>query len=182
MRRRQPIPPRRPVFVGCEGQSEAGYVAFLARLLRDRPEPRFHVHPVILQPGAGDPLQLVQRAIQKIAELQSRRERFAVRAILLDRGAPDKDEAARRLARQAGIQLVWQSPDHEALLLRHLPGCRDLRPPSGESTRLLNRHWPGYRKGMAGVEVAQRLDLDSVRSACRVEPELRALIEAIGLL
>jgi hypothetical protein len=32
-----------------------------------------HIHSEILQPGAGDPLALVQRAVERIADIERRR-------------------------------------------------------------------------------------------------------------
>jgi hypothetical protein len=182
-RRRPIIPPRKPIFVGCEGASEAGYAALVGRIARDEPEIHVHVHVELLQPGAGDPFELVERAIAVIREIERRRTAFAIKAVLLDRGAPDKTAAAIRRAREARIHhLVWQDPDHEALLLRHMPDCQQLRPPAGASFRELLRHWPDYEKGMSAQRLAQRIGIEHIRLACTVEAELRDLLVGIGLI
>src|SRR5262245_19930881 len=113
MRRRRPIiVPRMPIFFGCEGQSEAGYGALLNRLSREVPGLHIHIHVEILQPGAGDPHALVRRAVQKITDLERRREPFAHKAILLDQGAPDKTAAAIAAAHEGGLDyVIWQRPD-----------------------------------------------------------------------
>ena len=77
--------------------------------------------------------------------------------------------------------IIWQSPDHEALLLRHLPGCQQRRPPRGDSHHVLRREWPEYRKPMTAQALAQRIAIDQIRAACTVEVELDAFLRAIGL-
>jgi hypothetical protein len=183
MRRRiARIPQRRPIYLGCEGRSEAGYGALLNRLALER-QVHIHIHAESLQPGAGDPLALVEKAVQRIRHLERARAPFAVTAVLLDVGAPQKNAEAIALAQQNGIgHMIWQAPDHEALLLRHLPGCDTLRPPAGASLGVLRQNWPNYEKGMAAQQLAQRLGFDHVRQACQVEQELRAFLTAIGLL
>ena len=182
-RRRPVIPPRKPVFLGCEGASEAGYAALLARIARDTPGVHIHIHAKILQPGAGDPLKLIERAIEVIQDIERRRAPFGIKAVLLDRGAPDKNAAAVVRARQARIDhVIWQEPDHEALLLRHLPDCQQLRPPAGASLGALRRVWPEYVKGMSAQHLARRIAIEHIRLACTVEPELRELLVRIGLV
>lgn len=182
-RRRPRIRPRRPIFLGCEGLSELGYGALLDRLAREVATVHLHIHSEILQPGAGDPLALVQRGIERIANIEKRRVPFVVKAVLLDRGSAQKNAAAARYARQNGIHhVIWQEPDHEGFLLRHLPGCHDRRPPRGASLAAIQQEWPGYEKGMSAQALARRIDLDRVRAACAVEPDLRPFLQRLGLL
>jgi hypothetical protein len=182
-RRRPRIPPRRPIFFGCEGLSEYGYGALLDRLARAVATAHLHIRSEMLQPGAGDPLALVQRAVELIADIERRRVPFVVKAILIDRGEAQKNAAATSYATQNGIHhVIWQEPDHEGFLLRHLPGCRNHRPPRGASLAAIQREWPGYDKGMSAQDLAQRIDLDCVRAACTVENELRRFLQRLGLL
>jgi len=183
MRRRPPhIPQRRRIFLGCEGYSEHGYGTLLARIAR---EARIHVHidARVLQPGAGDPRALVEKAAQIIAHNETHRERFEIKAVLLDLGSPEINAAATTRAEQHGIDfLIWQSPDHEALLLRHLPGCQQQRPPRRHTLATLQRQWGEYEKPMSAQNLAVRISLNEIRQACAVEPNLRAFLTAIGML
>jgi hypothetical protein len=183
MRRRPPhIPQRRRIFLGCEGQGERGYGTLLARIAR---EVKIHVHidARLLQPGAGDPRALVERAAQIIEHDGARREPFEIKAVLLDLGTPAINIAAAVLAAHHGIHhLIWQSPDHEGLLLRHLPGCQQHRPPRGASMAALLRQWPEYEKPMSAQELATRITLDQIRQASAAEPNLHAFLTAIGML
>ena len=102
MRRRPPhIPQRRRIFLGCEGQGERGYGTLLARIAR---EVKIHVHidARLLQPGAGDPRALVERAAQIIEHDGARREPFEIKAVLLDLGTPAINIAAAVLAAHHG--------------------------------------------------------------------------------
>lgn len=183
MTRRHTIRQRTPIFLGCEGESERGYGALLNRLLRETPGLHLHIHVEMLQPGAGDPFALMQRAAQKIVDLERRRERFACKAVLLDVGAVDKNQAARQLAQTAGIgHVIWQDPDHEAFLLRHLDNCQQLRPPRGVSMAALRQRWADYEKARTQVQLAERITMEHILRACGVEPELHAFLVAIGVI
>ena len=182
-RRRPRIRPRRPIFLGCEGQSELGYGALLDRLARDEATTHLHIYSEVLQPGAGDPLALVRRAVERINNIEGRRVPFHVKAVLLDRGNAQKNAQATKYARENGIDiLIWQEPDHEAFLLRHLPNCQDRRPPSGASLAALRQQWAEYQKGMSALALAQRIDLERVRAACAVENDLRSFLQRLGLV
>jgi hypothetical protein len=79
-RRRRLIPQRRRVFLGCEGESERGYCALLSRLLEARRRD-VHLDIVLLQPGGGDPLALVELASRRIAEGERKRDsKYVLRA------------------------------------------------------------------------------------------------------
>jgi hypothetical protein len=125
----------------------------------------------------------MQRAVQRIAELERRRAPFVHKAILLDWGSAQKNQEAQALASANGIEhVIWQAPDHEAFLLRHIEDCQQLRPPAGASMAALQRKWPNYRKGQTQIQLAQRIALSDIKKTCTVEPELRRFLLAIGML
>lgn len=187
MSRRPPhIPQRTPIFVGCEGESEASYVALLQELALANGA-QIHVHIEPLTPGVGDPLARVERAVARLARLRGRRAPFAHTFILLDSDQlllnRERADRARREAANAGLSMIWQEPCHEALLLRHLDGRADRRPmTSAASLQALEREWPEYQKPMTRHDLSRRLDLASVRRAGAVHPELRALLATLSLL
>lgn len=178
--------PRRRIFLGCEGASEQGYAGFLTHLARQRDLP-IHIDAVLLQPGAGDHCALVETAIDRLRENVRRDGPYAHRAILLDADrlgkSPERDARARRLAEEAGLLLVWQTPSHEALVLRHLDGCDALRPPTAaEALRLLRQRWPEYAKALPARRLIERLDEAGMRRAARTEPDLTRLLRLIRLV
>lgn len=182
-RRRVMRPQRRLIFFGCEGDGERAYGALLNDIAQTRGMPlAIRAHP--LNPGAGDPLMLVRRAVQRLADERRRGTLFQVAAVLLDEDRcaqdPDLCRQARDLARQNDLFPIWQQPDHEAFLLRHLDGCHALRPPAGTSLARLGQVWPEYRKPMTARELAARIDQTRVRQASTVEGGLNAFLAQIG--
>lgn len=183
--RRGVRPQRKRLFVGCEGESERGYAALLQRFA-DVEGLLVHIDPVLLQPSGGDPCALVERARALLGQREQRHgESYAERFVLLDGDkvgqTPQRDARARIIAEQAGFQLVWQEPCHEALLLRHLDNCTDLRPPTTPlAIQQLTQRWPDYRKGMAAVRLGDRIDLAGAKRVAQNDAAVAALLAAIG--
>lgn len=184
--RKQFIPIKKRIYLGCEGSSEVAYASFLQDLIRDQ---NIQVHLVIkdLGLGAGNPLLRVDRAVLHLGQLKKTREAPADRFIMLDNDTHKDDQRivreAQEQATENGITVIWQRPSFEALLLRHIEDCETLRPPNTEvAFEDLRRRWPQYRKGASRAELARTLDLTAVRRAARVEQELATLLKCIGLL
>jgi hypothetical protein len=183
MKQRPIIARRQPVYFGCEGESEVGYGALLHRLADEAEGVHLHILPDRLQPGAGDPHALVTRAVQRITDLEKRRVPFVHKAVLLDIGTTQKNQAAQKLAAENGIDhLIWQAPDHEAFLLHHLDNCQQLKPAAGTTLTALRKEWAGYEKGRTHIQLSERIILAHVRQACAVEPDLDTFLKAIGLI
>ena len=186
MARRPTIEPKKPIYLGCEGDSEVAFGQVINDLLQSRNVPIF-LHTESLAPAAGDPLTRVQRAVQRIKELNRKRGRFYLKAILMDSDqvadVPQRAAQARKIATRENIGLIWQDPCHEAVLLRHMAGCSAHRPPTCTlAERALKAQWPAYNKPMARAQLAERINFDAIHQAATVEPELRAFLENIGLL
>ena len=185
-RRRPPfIPQRRPVYVGCEGESEVSYARFLEDLLCEAELP-VHLAVEKLGPGAGDPLARVDMAVRQLAHMRRTRIAPAERFVLLDFDQAERDpqraDRATRTAAENDIVIVWQRPCFEAVLLRHLQGRAAHRPlDASGAMRALIRNWPEYKKPMSRDTLARRLDLAAVLRATAVEPELDALVKCLGL-
>jgi len=185
-RRRPYIEQKRPVFVGCEGLSECGYVGVVQDLVRDAGLP---VHLIIqeLAPGAGDPLARVELAVRRIDHLRKTRTAPTDRFVFLDfdQAERDAERAARaeRLAADHNIQIVWQRPCFEAVLLRHIAGRAANRPPdTPKAARALLREWPDYQKPMTRAALSRKIDLAAILRAAAVEPELRLMLICLGLI
>ena len=179
--RRPQIPQRRRVFVGCEGESERGYIVRLGQLLDER---GCHVHldPVLLR--GGDPLSLLRRA-EKGIRRGERRGAYEIRAALLDHDrvgqSPTRDSDIDALASKLRLTIIWQRTCHEALLLRHLPDCAALLPGTTEDAgRRLAQCWPGYSKPMSARDLRSQIDMDAVERARKVESELDAFLKSLG--
>lgn len=181
-RGRPSIPQRTPVFVGCEGQSEQGYVRWLDRLARSE---RVHVNITARHFGGGDPLALVEAMLAMLKRFDPGRTVYRHCGLFLDAHLlgenPDRDGKARALASSRRIQLIWQDPVHEAFVLRHFEGNETRRPPDGTAAeRALRRVWPEYRKGMDATGYERVLDAHHLARVRRVEPEFDAFLVSIG--
>jgi hypothetical protein len=186
MTRRRPIPQRDLFFAGCEGACERAYVALL-NIVAEMRGLHIWIQGELLNPGAGDPLALVERALDRIAHKRRHRGtsyRHAAVFLDADRAGETRQRSAtaRQLAAQEGLQLIWQVPNFEAMLLRHLNGCRDLRPPAERSLADLQRQWPDYDKSTISADkLARRIGYPQIVQATEVENELRAFLQRVGL-
>lgn len=182
--RRSYIPQRKPIFIGCEGESEQGYAGYLQDLIH---EAGLHVHLNIEVLKAGDPLARLELAVRKLEQLRKTRGNFADRFVFLDTDqlalSVDRAHRARQLATQHGIRVIWQNPCFEAVLLRHFIGRATHRPPTNQLAKnALLQEWPQYLKPMSRAELAMKLSLDAVTRAAGVEDDLTALLRCIGLM
>ena len=170
--------------MGCEGESEVGYAAFIGRLAEEAGIP---VHLDVRRCRGGDPLAIVQAALSELRARSQRRGAYAVRALFLDADRRDDDPARAvridRLLRKQDIHAIWSRPTFEALLLRHIRGCERLEPATTAlALRQLQERWPAYRKGMLARDLRAAFDAVAVERAAAAIPELRGFLVAIGFL
>ena len=175
---------RRRFFVACEGESEVGYAAWVQRLVDEAGLP---VYLDIRKCRGGDPLAIVETAVQELQARRDRRGKYAGRAIFLDADRrddnPDRTARADRLIRAHNLHAIWSRPALEALLLKHIDGCERLQPvTSALAVQQLRYRWPGYQKGMTAIALRARLDQSDAARAASVVPELHAFLVAIKLL
>ena len=186
MRRRPLIPERKLAFVGCEGDSELAYVALLNDIATARGlHIRFQAEA--LNPGAGDHCALIERAATRLLHRKRQGTRYVATAVLLDRDqwgvSPERDTRSTAIAGKQRLLLLWQRPNHEAVLLRHLDGCQALQPPAAASLTELRRRWPEYDKaGITAAMLGRRIGYQQVLQACTVEAELRELLQRMGMV
>lgn len=182
MSRRPVIERRKRIFLGCEGESEQAYGAFLQRLC-DNAGLSVQIVARNLQP-AGDPTAIARRAVAS-AIAENAKAPITARAILIDADRladlADRGQAAQRLLDQARFITIWQHPDHEGFLLRHLPGHGMDDPPRGRSFEALQAVWPRYHKAMASRDLGLMLDHDAILRAGRFVPEFQKLLQMIRL-
>lgn len=181
---RRTIERRARIFLGCEGESEQGYGAFLQRLA-DAKNIKVHVVAVNLQP-AGDPLKLAQKAAMAFDRETKKGGPFAAQAVMFDTDRladlRDGGQAVRAILARKRFVSIWQRPNHEGFLLRHFEGHERRDPPPGASLGALTAIWPGYHKNMSASELQTEIDLEHVLRAASVEPDLRTLLALIGFL
>jgi RloB-like protein len=176
---------RRRIFVGCEGEGERSYVALMQRIV-DGVHQKVHLDAQLLQPGGGDPLDLARRAEEVIKKIERTREPYDEKYLLIDRdtlgNSPQRDRETRAILNRIDARVLWQDPTHEALILRHLPGCARRRPASTQiAMHQLRQQWPQYKKPMSAMQLANRIGLEGLRQAASVENDLRVLLASIDL-
>lgn len=171
---------RKRVFVGCEGASERSYAKWLQSILDDEGY-SFAFDAQIA--GGGDPLSIVEASCKLLKQRERSHGRFFAKAILLDSDklglVPARDIKIAQLVAAAGAKLIYQHYDHEALLLRHVPGCATRRPPAGQSLAALRSKWPDYEKPQDAMSLGRQFTSVDLRSAVNVEPELREFLEIL---
>lgn len=183
IRRRAFRPQRIRIFVGCEGESELGYTIFLHNLLNEHRQDR-HLDGVVLK--GGDPLSRAQRALEEVQRREAARDRYSLKFLLLDsdrRGHDvERDQEFDHLIQEGDMRVVWQRPCFEAVLLRHFPGCQDRQPRTQrDALAALVAEWAGYDKPMTALQLRAKLQMEDVRNAAAVEPDLASFLREIGL-
>lgn len=181
-RRKVQILQKRLVFLAGEGASEQGYGRWLNKLASK------HEIPVAIRAeghAGGDPLELVEWAINKLSAVERTGRRYSIRGLLLDTDQFDKNEDRDRQALSAAkrhrISLIRQTPDHEGFLAHHFPRLTRRKPPdSRASLKLLRSVWPDYKKGMDAIGYEKKLTLGHLERARGVEKALDEFLTLAG--
>ena len=165
---------RKLILLGCEGKSERAYAALLNQFVREADL------PVQIRPLSRVRLLLIKT--------RTDRKQYPWMGILLDSdqvqsGHSDlRAREAHRLAKEHGINLIWQDPCHEGLLLRHMPRQEKIQPVNCiDAQRKLVAIWDNYQKPMNANQLARRIGLEDVQRVARAEPDLKKLLQATGL-
>lgn len=164
------------------GRGERGYGHWLGKLAQDLDIP---VALRVEKLQGSDPREIVNSAYRKREAIRQAGKNYVHSAILLDTdllgGNPVRDAEARKMAERYRFHLIWQSPCHEAFLLRHFPGREKDQPPTcAVATERLLKEWPGYRKGLDGATYGDVLTLDHLSRARGAEPDLDAFLVSLG--
>lgn len=180
---RRNLQKRKLILLGCEGKSERAYAALLNRFAHEAGLP-VQIQSRSLE-HAGDPLSRVQLLLKKI---KTERKQYHWVGILMDsdqaqsKHTEPRTREARRLAKEHDINLVWQNPCHEGLLLGHMPGQECAQPVHcADAQKKLVAVWREYRKPMTAEQLSKKIRLEDVQRAARVEPGLKKLLKATGL-
>ena len=147
-----------------------------------------HVHLEVagLIPGAGDPMARITRARKEIAKRVGRRTKFSAQFVLMEIDQVESHglnlASIEKAAAEQDIKIVWQTPCHEGLLLRHLAPNQTAPVTSDATIRELKKRWPAYDKPLTRAQLAKLLDVDQVLAAAAQEPALTVLLTEIGLV
>ena len=132
----------------------------------------------------GDTATVVEEAGRYLARSAGRRE-VGARLVLLDRDRVREDRRAGRdaqvVASKWNLQLIYQDPKLEGLLLRLHKGSERRRVAASTAETELRRVWPEYRKPPGVEQLSQRFTLADVRRAALYDEELQRLLTVLGL-
>ena len=79
------------------------------------------------------------------------------------------------------MELVFQQPNLEGLLLRLHPGQDRRRVSARDALAELRKVWPDYRKPPTAYQLKQRFSVSDLRRAARHDEELKKLLTVVGL-
>tara|TARA_R110002074_G_scaffold348310_1_gene518768 strand:+ start:1070 stop:1642 length:573 start_codon:yes stop_codon:yes gene_type:complete len=187
MGRRQKVRRRRRLFVGCEGESEQGYAALLQRF-SDEQGGAVHAESRVV-PRAGDPLAIVERAIEMAAQGErGSKPAYSVRFLMLDTDLlgnnPGRDAQIDGLVERHNFVLLRQNCCFEAFLLRHFVGHANDEPPTAAiALTRLQAVWPQYKKGFPAQELRKQIALEDVQRAAQSprNADFSSFLDAMGL-
>ncbi|MEQ8195953.1 MAG: hypothetical protein RIB59_15845 [Rhodospirillales bacterium] len=176
------IQQKKLVFIAGEGLSERGYGRWLNH---HAAEIGLSISIRVEALAGGDPCDLVEQSIEKLAAAEKSGARYRSRALLLDsdlRGMNiDRDQRAINLSARKNLNLIWQEPCHEGFLLRHFDAVNQLRPATvNRAEQLLARVWPQYEKGMDATKYKSVLSSDHLERARNEIPALNDFLRSIG--
>ena len=181
MRGRRSVKPRRVIFIGVEGESERAFVRFLQRCCEKEGR---HLSLIIKPGSGGDSVSVVEEAYRHVARHPAGRN-IGSRLVLLDRDRIEQDMKAGRNARVAAdgrnLEIVFQDPNLEGLMLRLHPGHERRTIMANDATGELRKVWPEYRKPPTADQLSRRFTLSDLRRAARHDNELQRLLEVLGL-
>ena len=182
MRRRGGVQRRRVIFIGVEGKSDRAFVQFLQRVCD---EEGLHLHLDVKPGSGGDSLQVVDHARRRLNRHLDRRA-LKARLVLLDSDRIAQDRLAGRdavaEASRLKLDVVLMTPNLEGLLVRLHEGyeARTIGPNDVETQ--LRSLWPQYNKGsLSSDQLRRRFALADLKRAARHDPELRKLLDTLGL-
>ena len=181
-RRRPRVEPRRVIFVGTEGRSDRPFVKFLQHCCD---EAGLHVH-LRVEPGSGGGSVAVVRAAARSLKHLGRKD-IGAKLVLLDRDRVTQDEKeghdAQAEAAEAHLEIIFQEPNLEGVLLRlHEGHEKSRRIHASHTERALRKLWPDYDKSsLTADRLRRRFTVSDVRRAAEHDPQLRRLLEILGL-
>jgi hypothetical protein len=178
----QIIKKRARFFLAVEGESEQSFVTWLQVLSRKE----LHIHLDALLLGGGGFKSMLQKAVR----LHKRRRRTAGayqdRFLIVDSDRADQGdwtiEKLRREAAKHKIIVCVQSPNHEGLLLRMMPGMEREIPDAASAQTKLKSRWPSYQKPVNAHALGRQFSLDDLLRVATVDSELATLLKRIGLM
>ncbi len=178
---RRLVPQKKPIFIGTEGESDRAFAQLLQRWCDQE---HLRIYLKIKPASGGDSVTIVEDIGRWLAKNDSGKN-YQARLVLLDRDRIEQDLRAGRDAQAAAtrlkLELVFQDPNLEGLLLRLHPGRERRNIAAHRAISELQKVWPTYKKPPTADLLQQRFTLNDVRRAAVHDQHLQKLLEVIGL-
>jgi hypothetical protein len=172
---------RASFFLAVEGASEQSFVAWLQALSEN--ELRIHLDAFSL--GGGGFKSMLRKAV-RLYQLHSEMVFYQDRFIIVDTDRAEQgDWPIEKLKLEAARHkfiVCAQSPNHEGLLFRMMPGLERNTPDAGSTEAKLKSRWPSYQKPMSARELGRQFSLADLLRVANVDPDLETFLKKIGLM
>ena len=182
MLRRRPVEPRRVICIGVEGKSDQSFARFLQFCCDGE---GLHLHLNVKKASGGDSVSVVKEAVRHLTRHLDKRD-ISHSLVLLDRDRHRQDVQAGRdpqaVASKARLEIIFQNPNLEGLLLRLHPGHESRVIAADDSTTELRKVWPEYSKAsLTAEQLKQRFTVFNLRRAAWYDEGLQRLLDVLGL-
>lgn len=182
MPRRRLVELRRVISIGVEGKSDRAFAQFLQFCCDGE---GLHLHLNVTRGSGGDCVSVVREATRRLKRHLDRRD-VSHSLVLLDRDRYAQDVQAGRDAQveasRAKLEIIFQAPNLEGLLLRLHQGNESREIVAGNSMVELRKFWPDYSKSsLTSDQLNRRFTISDLRRAARYDEGLRRLLDVLGL-
>ncbi len=175
------IPTRRAIFISVEGASDRAFVQFLGRWCKQKER---HLSLNVKLANGGNSVDVVKDAICYLSRSSAAKE-FRQRLVLLDRDRIPQDMQSKRdasaLALKNKIEVIWQTPNLEGLLVRLHPGHEDRQLQASVAKTELKKLWQEYEKSLTVQQLERRFDLDALWRVAKHDAHLKRLLAILEL-
>lgn len=181
-RRTKLVEPKRVIFIGVEGKSDLAFTRFL-QFCCD--EEGLYLHLNVTTGSGGDSVSVVREAARRL-KMHPGRGDISHSLVLLDRDRYPQDVQAGRdaqaVASKAKLEIIFQNPNLEGLLLRLYLGHESRKIVAGDSMAELRTVWPEYKKSsLTAEQLRGRFAVSDLRRVARYDQGLRKLLDVLGL-
>ncbi len=182
MPRRRLVEPRRVIFIGVEGKNDRAFAQFVQFCCDGE---GLHLNLKVATGSGGDSVTVVKEAARHLTRHPSRRD-ISHSLVLLDRDRHAQDVQAGRdpqaVASEAKLEIIFQNPNLEGLLLRLHQGHERREIAAGDSMAELRKVWPKYRKSaLTADQLKGRFTVSDLLRAARYDQGLQRLLDVLGL-
>ena len=166
------IKKRTRFFVAVEGESEQSFLVWLQVLAQGK----LHIHLDDVLLGGGGFKSMLEKAVKQHARGCKISGAYKDRFLMVDADrAQQGDWSIEKLKAEAAkhkFTVCVQSPNHEGLLLRMMPGMeREISDAASSETKLKSR-WPNYQKPANAHALGRQFSVDDPLRVARVDPDL----------